>query len=103
MPDLLPVTVRIGALAYAVVEVDDLEAEDGEKLLGHILHNHCEIRIDRALPDQVKVAVLWHEIIHGILEQAGVTNQKEGLVLALGYGMVELLKDNPGLAEFVDA
>lgn len=93
----LPETVKIGGVDYIVEYVPDLR--DGDQgLNGWIRYNDCKIQIDADLSDQRKRIVLWHEIVHGLLENAGAESEHdEKIVVALGYGLVQVLRDNPQL------
>lgn len=93
----LPGSIRIGGLDYKVVEVKDLR--DGHTgLNGHILYNDCEIRVEQEMLPQVQWVTVWHEVLHGILEHAGVKHNEQ-TILALGYGVAQVLRDNPWLRE----
>lgn len=93
-------SIKIGGLDYEVEEVQNLCAEDGTKRLnGHIIYDSCKIRIDQGLNQQVQTVCMWHEIIHGILTQAGIDNHDEAHIEALSYGIVQVLRDNPELAK----
>lgn len=71
--------------------------------LGTIHFNDTAIYIIREQSDSVKVVFLFHEILHGILHQRGQVkaDEDEGLINALSYGIVELLRHNPELVEYV--
>lgn len=89
----LPEVIRIGGTDYKVKEIRDLR--DGNTgLNGHILYNDCEIRIEEDMSDHIKLVTAWHEVVHGILEHAGISDHKEAMVVALGYGIVQVLRDN---------
>lgn len=89
----LPETIRIGGTDYTVKVIKDLR--DGNiGLNGHILYNDCEIRIEEGMTDHVKWVTAWHEVVHGILEHAGMSDHKEEMVCALGYGITQVLRDN---------
>lgn len=93
--------VVIGTVTYAVQEVTDLHivGENGEKKLlnGHIIYGESVIKVDRYHSPDMKVVVTWHEVLHGLLDQAGVEDHPEDVVRALGYGLVRLIRDNPAL------
>lgn len=94
-------SIKIGAIDYAVIEKEDLYfVDDGGKrcgLHGDIQWANAQIRVASDQTEQVKVAVLWHEAVHGILNNAGMNDHPEALVQALGYGLVQLVRDNPEL------
>lgn len=93
--------IQIGPVRYAVREKDDLHTVDGEGkkewLNGHVVYSDAEIRVNHEMARDVKVACLWHEAIHALLYNAGQDGVPEAAVRALGYGIVQLIRDNPEL------
>lgn len=92
----LPESIRIGGAEYSVSEVKDLRSGD-TGLNGWIKFNKSEILVEAEMSDQQKRAIVWHEVVHGILEHAGHSDHKEEQICALGYGIVQVLRDNPWL------
>ena len=92
-------TIRIGTIDYEVFLVDGLEDSEGNKLDGQIRHSESAIYLESKLEVQSQRAVLWHEIIHGILSQHGLGHHAEELCDTLAYGIMGVLKDNPKLRE----
>jgi hypothetical protein len=90
--------IKIGPMVFQVTKVGALKNSKGERFDGWIYHDTCRICLDENLTDQYERVVLWHEIIHEILTQAGVEDQNEGLIDAMAYGLVGVLQDNPWLA-----
>lgn len=93
-------SVKIGPMRYPISEVDDLHDFDGDKridLWGHIKHSNTQIELRSSLSDQRKLQVLWHEILHGILSDAGYGEHNEQHLDALATGLIQLLRDNPQL------
>ena len=94
----LPETIRIGGIDYTVVERKDLR--DGNTgLNGHILYNDCEIRVEEEMTPLVKWVTVWHAALPGLREHAGIGDDEEKLVIALGYGVTQVLRDNPWLRQ----
>lgn len=93
-PTQMPREIRIGAIAYQVATVEELA--DGQ-LHGDINFGKCRIRIAADGDVQKQHVTLWHEVLHGILYQAGMTDQDEQTIDALAYGIVQVLRDNPKL------
>lgn len=95
--------LKIGAVTYSVKLKDDLHTvqDDGGKLAlhGHILWSSAEIRIAAEQVPDMKLCTLWHEALHGILQNAGHDEHPESAIIALGYGIVQLIRDNPELVE----
>lgn len=81
--------------------LDDLHKVDGDGvkkwLHGHILLADAEIRIANDQSEDVKLVTMWHEILHGILNNAGQSDQPEALIEAISFGIVQLIRDNPKL------
>jgi hypothetical protein len=95
------VTVKIGPMVYEVVEEKGLTTFDGDKKLsGHIIYDSRQIRIEAQLSEQSKRQILWHEILHGILTQAGIELEDvEKSVDVLAFGIMGVLQDNQWLTK----
>lgn len=97
----IPEKVRIGPITYTVSEVHNLCDEDGtgkmELLYGNIDYGLSTIAIGEQLSGDIKLVALFHEVVHGILHQAGIFEHPESLVKALSFGLVGLLRDNSEL------
>jgi hypothetical protein len=80
---------------------EDLHYVDGEnkkiEMHGAIDHGKCIILLRADEDYEFTKCTLLHEIVHGIIKQAGLTEHDEANVIALGYGLVGLLKQNPDL------
>jgi hypothetical protein len=99
----LPPVVQIGPLPFDVSIVKDLTVKEDDgtvvKIRGRIIYHELQIKIDKNMPEEVKVAVLWHELIHGLLYQAEYAEHTEEMVLALGYAIYGAIRANPELVE----
>lgn len=97
-------SVQVGGVNYTVIEESKLSAtaSDGSTiwLNGHYLSSEAQIKIDADVAPSVKAAVLWHEISHAILTHAGIRDESETTVTALGYGLAQVVRDNPDLIAF---
>lgn len=97
-------TVKIGIHQYSVSEAEDITRKsDGAFLFGHISHDEQHIDVRAALQPKMKAVCLWHELIHGVLFQAGLLideGDEERVCVALSHGIVQLLQDNPELADY---
>jgi hypothetical protein len=98
---MLPKHIRIGGTDYALSEIADLRDGDLD-LNGHITYNDQTINIEAKMSPHVKWLTVWHEVLHGILSHAGIDEQDEQTVLALGYGITQVLRDNEWLREFTN-
>jgi hypothetical protein len=91
--------VLIGAIRYPVERITGLH-DAGKKLDGWVQYRPYSIQIDDALGEQGERVVLWHEILHAILAQAGFDDydeEHERFIDALAYGIYQVLEDNSGL------
>jgi hypothetical protein len=90
--------VKIGAITYAIT-IDDTLGDSG--FAGQIRYQRCTIVINGDLKPQFAMQTLWHEVIHGIMTNAGIPHedQTEPLVNALAYGVLQVIVDNPGIVE----
>lgn len=95
MKNETPTHIRIGGFDYQIEEVDKLNNGRAD-LNGEINYSKLTIRVDKDHAPQFRQAVLWHEVIHGIADQAGI-ELEESVVTALGYGIIQVLRDNPQL------
>jgi len=88
--------IKIGPINFEVVYTKNL-FDDNKKLDGNIQYSRCTIEIEENSSVQHQRQVLWHEIIHGILTQAGVDlgKQTETVCDAVAYGIMDVLDDNP--------
>lgn len=97
----LPGKVRIGLYEYAVSEATDLR--NGEKgVWGLISHQHHTIEIEADTPLRHKQYILWHEMLHSMLMQAGLhsIDLEEPIVIALGHAIVATLRNNPDVIAY---
>ena len=94
-------SVKIGPFNYPVSIVENLHDFDGNQkvpLWGHIKHSALSIELSDILCEDRSIQVLWHEILHGVLNQAS-QDQPEEIIDALATGIVQILRDNLDLIE----
>jgi hypothetical protein len=95
--------IKIGAFIFTVITEKNLVREDrSESLDGHIKYATSEIKVDASLMPQARRATIWHEVIHGILTQAGYSKHDERMIEAISHGLMNVLQDNPWLAQPVE-
>lgn len=94
----IPESVRIGGVEYPVVYVDYLN--DGVSLAyGHIDYEECEIALSgtSGTSHEKRCQTLWHEILHGIRNHAGMEIENEEAVIEMfSKGIYQVLQDNDG-------
>ena len=95
--------IRIGPLVYQVVEVERFAEPDDNgrytRYYGQIDYGEQVIRLEANMSPERKWLTLWHEIVHALMEQAGLNQHDEQVVTILGYGIPAVLQDNPWLGE----
>ncbi len=98
-------SVKIGAVTYDVAFVDNLvtlrDDNTYKSLHGSVNYTSCTIKVESDQDEQVKAATVLHEAIHAILHNAGHDDHDENQVIALGFGLYALLKDNPDLVTWL--
>lgn len=91
----IPGSVRIGGVEFAVVMEHRLN--DGEHLLaGQYRPIECQIALAEDCSHQHRCLTLWHEIMHGIENQAQLElgEQREQIIEAFARGVYQVLQDN---------
>lgn len=98
-------TLLIGGVTYDVSFVEGLKdfRDDNtfRNLHGDIGYGSTDIRIESRQSEQIQRVTLLHEAIHAILHQAGHDDHPEAMVIALGFGLYDLLRNNEGLLEWL--
>lgn len=97
--------VKIGAVTYDVAFVDNLitlrDDNTYKSLHGSVNYTSCTIKVESDQDEQVKAATVLHEAIHAILHNAGHDDHDENQVIALGFGLYALLKENSELVTWL--
>jgi hypothetical protein len=97
-------TVKIGPLEYSVIEVEDLHITNGEeqkvRLMGNIDYDKCVISLLPNLASAHGAVTLIHEVIHAITLQSR-QDISEDLIDVLSHGLVDVLRRNPDLVEYL--
>lgn len=92
----IPNSIRIGGVEYPVVYVEHLN--DGVNLAyGHIDFDNCQIELSDTIgtAHEKRCKILWHEILHGIREHAGLEIENEEEVVDMfAKGIYQVLQDN---------
>lgn len=107
----VPKTIDVGPYRYRVVVDGDAiarvsVADGAPALAGHHDPAAQVITIDPALGPDAMAETLLHEVLHASLEQVPndlTTAEEEGLVLGLGFVVLDVLRKNPALVTFLTA
>jgi hypothetical protein len=88
-------SIKIGPMTYQIEVVDELRDKEGRKADGIIMYKALKILIESEATVQSARQILWHEILHGILAQGGVSLKDEEVVCeVLSHGIMSVLQDN---------
>ena len=87
----------VGGVVFGVEQVEGLH-EEGVKLSGTIRYGDCVIRVEASDAPQSKWQTLWHEAMHALFRVSG-RETEHGVVDMLGYGVIQVLRDNPWMAQ----
>lgn len=92
----IPDSVRIAGVEYKVLYVAELN--NGINLAyGHIDYENSVIRLSSTIgtEHQKRCKTLWHEILHGIVENSGMEiKNEEDVVDMFSKGIYQVLQDN---------
>jgi len=92
----------VGGIEYSISEeTEPFSNDEGTELMGEVRYDMAQLRVRSSMNAQLKPGVLFHELLHAILYQAGHMKQKESVVLALEYGLLDVLRQNPRLVDYL--
>lgn len=97
-------SVKIGAMTYKVELVPDLHIGEGDErkdLHGQIWQDKQQIDVNADQTEVMQAASVLHESMHGILNHAGHEDHSEQMIIALGFGLVDFIRDNPELIDLI--
>lgn len=89
--------VKIGPISYRFMLVDRLISEIDNKLQGHIVYQTCELKVEADSDEQIQAVTILHEVLHGIINNAGIVKHDETVIDALAHGLLDVIQDNPEL------
>ena len=86
--------LKIMGSNYKIEEVEQIDK--WQRLLGQIDYINQTIKIDKNIPEDLKMDTLIHEIIHGVLDKLGYVeiNSDEQKVNGIANALFAVLKDN---------
>lgn len=105
MPNIfagLPRSLRIGPYDIPV-KITDIKAEEGRILFG-TYSAFGSIELNPIAPNSIHAAdTVLHEILHGVYGNAGLSpiNDEEQICSAISTGLLQVLRDNPGLVTWL--
>lgn len=93
---MIPESIQILAHRFIVVFEDRLQSENHERLLGQCDHNWTTIKLDPMPNQSHQVQTVWHEVLHAIAQQMGITASEDD-VDRFSVGIVAVMRQNPEL------
>ena len=87
--------IKIGSLVYKI-RFDDM-TKYGSNTIGNIDYRSLEITLNTQQEWEKNCQILWHEILHGILENLGMDDMKEQDVQSLASAIHGVIVDNPDM------
>jgi len=95
--------VVVGGVRYQVIEINDLQDDDGQAYYGRVWHRHLRIELDSDQARPQKIQALLHEALHGLFHQTGHFDieEEERVVQMLGCQLPKFLRDNPELVQLL--
>lgn len=96
----IPKSIRINGVEYSIGIVDDLRCGN-QIAYGHISYEDCAIELSGTdgTAHEKRCIILWHEILHGIIEGTALEldeETEERVCDALSRGIYQVLQDNGG-------
>ena len=92
----IPDKIRIQGMEYGIEQVAGL-SNGINRLLGEIQHTTLRIRLDIEQEPQRAAVTLWHEMIHAVIEHAGLdlgSDVEERVADTVAFGVYQILEDN---------
>ena len=90
----LPSTVNVCGIDYDILQTEVIKAYEDRNNAGLCDYFEQVIKVLRDLPPQRKRQVFIHELVHAILNEAGISDHEESLVESLTRVFYQVLKDN---------
>jgi hypothetical protein len=94
--------VKVGPFRFEVRDVPKLVNDEDEPVDGYLDHSRTEILLDADLSNDSRLATLIHEIVHEKVEiQCGHNLRDDGLIDAIAFSWIEVMRDNPDLVKLI--
>lgn len=93
--------IRVGWRNYTLRIPPDRSERYGA--FGQCDNGEAEIEVNACVAREQQAETLLHEIMHAITWQAGDSRELEREVTILSKGVMQVLRDNPAVAEFLMA
>lgn len=99
----IPQNVLVDAIKYTIEETNNVLVEGNQVCIGLITYADGKIQLDKNIGEGCKPQVLMHELIHAITAARMPIDfeQDETYVDALASGVVNLIRQNPDLVDYI--
>ncbi len=99
MKTKMPDTIYLFPTFFEVVDITRAESRTHKGLAGY---SEREISIEPSIHEEDKKSVMLHEIVHCILNQAGVENHDEIMMDVLANGFLSIIRGNKDLISWLE-
>ena len=87
--------VQIGPIRYRVEHTYPIISSNNEMLYGQIAYEEAVIQVSSRAAPSLAPVILMHEILHGMISQAGLKiDNEEQVVEALAHALVDFIERN---------
>lgn len=97
--------VLVDAANYKIELTNEILIVDGQEAGATVEYNLglIKIRNDKVVGEGVRAKLLMHEVMHALLHERGLVeaSEDEQLVDALAAGVINLIRTNPALVDFI--
>jgi len=87
--------IKIGHIRYRIKKIKRLNDGAAGVMYGQIDYGKSLIELDADMGPQHDRQTLWHEVIHAIMNHAGIQKHDEPLVEIMASGIMQVINDNP--------
>ena len=96
-------SVMVDSVNYEIEMTDETLLVDNQKCGADVEFHKALIRISNEIGEGAKPRALMHEIFHALLHERGLYEESdnEKLVDELAAGVINLIRANPALVEFI--
>jgi hypothetical protein len=98
-------SIEIGPFTYKIKLQKHVTSPEGSPLVGQIEYSTCTIELLKSQSDDMLMVTLWHEIVHALFMQYGVSQEdtikiaREQLIDIIALGIHDVVKRNPWLID----
>jgi hypothetical protein len=99
----IPSSIAVGGVLYGVESFGD--KREYEDFTGEVDFANAMIRVEKNLPPQIAAQTLLSSVVGCILAHSGMSlvlgDKEDCVVECLAYGMLDVLRCNPSLMEYI--